>query len=104
MQVALDVSTAFLHRCTNMYKVSRRCYEIFANSGVVKAPSSEYLRKITTAPYDAPGIIRSQRYEEIAQEVESWTEQARAGPHMSIQCSSAHPAVDSCDRRHLTLP
>ena len=43
-------------------------------------------------------------YEEIAQEVESWTKQARAGPHMSIQCSSAHPAVDSCDRRHLTQP
>ena len=37
-----------------MYKVSRRCYEIFANSGVVKAPSSEYLRKITTAPYVPP--------------------------------------------------
>ena len=64
------MSTAFLHRCTNMYKVSRRVYEIFANSGVVKAPSSEYLRKISSALYDAPGS-QSQRYEEIAKEVES---------------------------------
>ena len=71
----LDMSTAFLHRCTNMYKVSRRVYEIFANSGVVKAPSSENLRKITTALYDAPGVSQSECYEEIAQEVlESWTE------------------------------
>ena len=53
-----------------MYKVSRRVYEIFANSGVVKAPSSEYLRKISSALYDAPGS-QSQRYEEIAKEVES---------------------------------
>ena len=57
-----------------MYKVSRRVYEIFANSGVVKAPSSENLRKITTALYDAPGVSQSERYEEIAQEGESWTE------------------------------
>ena len=63
-------SPRYLEMCTNMYKVSRRAYEIFANGSVVKAPSSEYLRKISSALYDAPGS-QSQRYEEIAKEVES---------------------------------